>query len=307
VLVREATDLALAPQQEGGADIKESTAATFMKDVVEASRERPVLVDFWAPWCGPCRQLTPILEKIVTEAKGRMSLVKINVESQQALARQMGVQSVPMVYLFSQGQPVDGFPGAMSESQVRAFCQPWLVMESSPIDALIEMARAAQDAEDWHSARAFYDQAHTLAPGDPRVSLGLALCAIRLGDVSDARALWATVPLAHQDSSAGRLVRAALHLAEQSEGMEGDQEQLVQAALAANPHDPELRFNWAMACVAHQDYEAAVDQLLHLVAQDREWSNQKARKQLVTMFESLGFEHPVSVQGRKQLAKLLFS
>jgi putative thioredoxin len=297
----------LTSQREADADIKESTAATFMKDVIEASRERPVLVDFWAPWCGPCQQLTPILEKIVTEAKGRLSLVKINVEAQQALAQQMGVQSVPMVYLFSQGQPVDGFAGAMPESQVRAFCQPWLAAETSPIDALIEQAHLAQDAEDWHGARAHYDEAQVLAPEDPRVLLGLALCAVRLGDVPSARDLWATIPAVHQDSSAGRLVRAALQLAEQSQQMESDQEQQVQAALAANPHDPELRFTWAMACVARQDYETAVDQLLQLVVQDLEWSHQKARKQLVTMFESLGFEHPVSVKGRKQLAKILFS
>jgi putative thioredoxin len=291
-----------------GADnlIVDTTTRNFGKDVIEASRHVPVLVDFWAPWCGPCKQLTPVLENAVRAARGAVKLVKMNIDEEPEVAQQLRIQSIPAVYAFRNGQPVDGFMGAIPESQVKAFIAR-LAGETgpSPAEELIEIGREAFEAGDLSRAAQAFAQAAQEEPGNPAAVAGLARCYIAAGDFDRARQTLALVrPDARGDAEISA-AQAALSLAEKAESL-GDIAEL-RAKVEANPKDHQARFDLALALNARGDREGAVDQLLTSIEYDRNWNDQAARKQLVEFFDAYGPKDEITLSGRRRLSSILFS
>jgi putative thioredoxin len=290
---------------EHGADlIKNTTTQDFMRDVVEASGERPVLVDFWAPWCGPCKQLTPVLEKVVRAAKGAIGLVKLNIDEHPEIPGQMGVQSIPAVFAFKDGRPVDGFMGALPESQLNAFIAR-LIGESVDDDADIEAAEAALEAGDVNTAAQAFGEILQNDAENMQALGGLTKCYIKTGDLDRAEQTLALVPPAKAESAPVVSARAALELARKA-GDTGDVESL-RAKVAENPGDPQARFDLALALNAKGDRQSALDELLTLVAKNRAWNDDAARKQLVQFFDAWGPADPVTAAGRQKLSSLLFA
>ncbi|MGH6736533.1 MAG: tetratricopeptide repeat protein [Methyloceanibacter sp.] len=295
---------------EGGAGspvadlIKDTTTQDFMRDVVEASREVPVLVDFWAPWCGPCRQLTPVLEKAVRAAKGAIRLVKLNIDEHPQIPGQMGVQSIPAVFAFQGGRPVDGFMGALPESRVNAFIAR-LIGETADQSADIEAAEAALAAGDVNTAAQAFGTILQSDAENAQAAAGLAKCYIKTGDLVRAEQTLALVPPTKADSAPVASARAALELARKA-GEAGDVESL-RAKLAADPNDVQARFDLALALNAKGDRQGALDELLTLVAKHRAWNDDAARKQLVQLFDAWGPSDPATVAGRQRLSSLLFA
>ena len=290
---------------EPGAElIRNSTTQDFMRDVIEASRETPVLVDFWAPWCDPCKQLTPVLESVVRGAKGAVRLVKLNIDEHPEIPGQMGVQSVPAVFAFKDGKPVDGFMGALPESRVKAFVAR-LVGESVDEAADIEAAEAALEAGDVNAAAQAFG---TILQGDPenmQALAGLTKCYIKTGDLDRAEQTLALVPPDKTDDAPVTGARAALDLARKTEDA-GDVDSLS-ASVAANPNDPQLRFDLALALNAKGDRQGATDALLAIVSRNRTWNDDAARKQLVQFFDAWGPNDPATASGRQKLSSLLFA
>ena len=285
--------------------IKEGSDASFMKDVVEASKTQPVLVDFWATWCGPCRQLTPALEKAVRAAKGAVKLVKIDVDRNPAYAGQLRVQSIPTVYAFVNGQPVDGFQGAVPESQLKAFIDKLTGGASgdSGIEQLLSLGEESLSLNDLGGAAQAFAQVLTLEPGHEKAIAGMARVYLADGDADQARQ---TIAMAPADSKEPLVqsVRAQLSLA--SAAPAGADAEL-EARLAADPNDHQARFDLAQARAAAGDLAGAVDHLLKIVAADREWNDQAARKQLLTVFEAAGASSEIARDGRRRLSSLLFA
>ena len=286
--------------------IVDTTTQTFARDVIEASRDVPVIVDFWAPWCGPCKQLTPVLESAVKAARGAVKLVKMNIDDHPAVAQQLRIQSIPAVYAFKNGQPVDGFMGALPESQVKAFIAG-LTGDTgpSPAEELIEIGREAHEAGDLSRAAQAFAQAAQEEPGNPAAVGGLARCYIEAGDLDRARQTLALVRPDGRNDPDFAAAEAALSLAEKA-GDLGDIAEL-QAKVDANPKDHQARFDLALALNARGDKEGAVDQLLISVEYDRNWNEQAARKQLVEFFDAYGPKHEVTLSGRRRLSSILFS
>jgi putative thioredoxin len=288
--------------------VADTTTQTFVKDVIEASKQQPVLVDFWAPWCGPCKQLTPILEKVVRAAKGKVKLVKMNIDEHPAIPGQMGIQSIPAVIAFSNGQPVDGFMGALPESQVIGFIER-LVKE--PLGGGAEGADMLKDAEaalaqgDAAGAAGLYAQLAAKEPENVAALAGLVRSYVLTGALDQARQTLALIPEAKQNDSAVAAARAALELAEQAKavGPIGELEQKV----AANPADHQARFDLAVALNAKGRREDAAEHLLTIVKRDRKWNDDAARKQLVQFFDAWGPTDPATVEGRKRLSSILFA
>jgi putative thioredoxin len=284
--------------------IKETTTQTFITDVVEASRKVPVIVDFWAPWCGPCRQLTPILEKTVKAARGGVRLVKMNIDEHPEVAGQLGVQSIPAVFAFKNGQPIDGFMGALPESQVRAFIQrimgPGAVAETG-----LDEANAAFDAGDIGGAAAQYAAILQSDPDNIEAIAGLAKCYIATGDFARAEQTLALTPPAKQAAEAYLSAKAALELAKKA-GAKPDLQGL-EKAIAANPRDWESRFKLAIALNAKGKRNEAMDHLFEIVRKDRAWNDDAARKQLVEFFEAWGAKDRLTQAGRQRLSSLLFA
>jgi putative thioredoxin len=294
------------PAAPAAADvIKDATTKTFMKDVIEASLKVPVIVDFWAPWCGPCKQLGPILEKLVRQAAGMVRLVKINVDENQDIAAQMRVQSIPMVYAFKGGQPVDGFAGALPESQVKLFIDRLTGGAKAPLDLALDDAKAALEAGDASGAAAIYAQVLAQDSTNPAAVGGLIRAAVASGDVK--RAKQVANGLSEKMRSMPEIAAglAALELAEQT-AESGDVGALMEK-VAHSPNDLQARFELALALYGRGRNEAAVEQLLDLVKRDRKWNDEAARKQLVKIFEALGPTDPITVSGRRQLSSILFS
>ncbi|MGK2922351.1 MAG: thioredoxin [Methyloceanibacter sp.] len=290
---------------EHGADlIKNTTTQDFMRDVVEASGERPVLVDFWAPWCGPCKQLTPVLEKVVRAAKGAIGLVKLNIDEHPEIPGQMGVQSIPAVFAFKDGRPVDGFMGALPESQLNAFIAR-LIGESVDDAADIEAAEAALEAGDVNTAAQAFGEILQNDAENMQALGGLTKCYIKTGDLDRAEQTLALVPPAKAESAPVASARAALELARKADDT-GDVESL-RAMVAENPGDPQARFDLALALNAKGDRQSALDELLTLVAKNRAWNDDAARKQLVQFFDAWGPADPVTAAGRQKLSSLLFA
>jgi putative thioredoxin len=289
--------------------IKDADITTFMNDVVNASLQTPVLVDFWAPWCGPCKTLTPILEKVVNAAGGKVKLVKVNIDDpkNQPLAQQMRISSIPAVYAFKRGQPVDGFMGALPESQVKQFVAQLIggAVGPSPAEALLAEAKAALEQGDAQTAQEIYQELLHVDPSSPDALAGLAKMAIDAGQFDAARELLGKVPSEHGRHAEVQSARAALDVAEQAARNAGPVGEL-RAKVAANPADHQVRFDLAMALYAGGERAAAIDELLEIVRRDRKWNDDGARKQLVQFFEAMGFNDPLSVDGRKRLSQLLF-
>jgi putative thioredoxin len=291
---------------DGGADlIKDTTTKDFVRDVVEASRQVPVLVDFWAPWCGPCRQLTPVLEKAVHAAKGAVKLVKLNIDEHPQIPGQMGVQSIPAVFAFQDGKPVDGFMGALPESRVSDFIARLIGQESDDGKSELEAAEAALVAGDVNSAAQIFGEVLQKDAESAEAAAGLARCYIKMGDLTRAEQTLALVPAAKAESPAAASVRAALDLAKK--GADAGDVSALRAKLDADPNDHQARFDLALALNAKGDHEGALDALLAIVAKNRGWKDEAARKQLLQLFEAWGGADPVTVTGRQRLSSLLFA
>ena len=287
--------------------VTETTTQTFVKDVIEASKQQPVLVDFWAPWCGPCKQLTPILEKVVRAAKGTVKLVKMNIDEHPAIPGQMGIQSIPAVIAFSNGQPVDGFMGALPESQVTDFIKR-LVKEPIEADDSTEALKTAEEVlahGDAATAASIFAEIAAAEPENVAAFAGMVRAYVKAGELEQAKQTLALIPPAKQNDSAVATARAALELAEQAKavGPVGDLEQKI----AANPADHQARFDLAVALNAKGRREEAAEHLLTIVRRDRKWNDDAARKQLVQFFDAWGFADPAAVEGRKKLSSILFS
>jgi putative thioredoxin len=287
---------------------KDVTTATFMTDVIDASHDVPVIVDFWAPWCGPCKQLGPIIEKAVREAKGAVRLVKIDIDKNQELAAQMRIQSIPAVYAFKDGRPVDGFVGALPESQVKQFVQKLAKLGggSSPIEEGLAMAKEALAEGDAATAANIWQQIVQHEPGNVEALAGLAKLAIQKKDLARAREWLARIPAADANHAEASAARAALELAEAGEKAAGGVGDL-RRRLEADPKDHQARLDLASALFATGEREEAVDQLLDLVRRDRAWNEEAGRKQLVKFFEAMGPTDPLTVAARRRLSSILFS
>jgi len=299
-------DTPILNQGGGEADlIKNTTTKDFLRDVIEASREVPVLVDFWATWCGPCRQLTPILEKAVRAAKGAVRLVKLNIDEHPQIPGQMGVQSIPAVFAFQDGRPVDGFMGALPESRVNDFIARLIGDSAGDTAADLEAAEAALSAGDVNSAAQLFGEVMQKDRENAQALAGLAKCYVKTGDLVRAEQTLALVPPAKVDSSPVASARAALELARKTPAA-GDIETL-RAKLAADPKDPQARFDLALALSAKGDRSGALDELLAVVAKNRSWNDDAARKQLLQLFDAWGPADPSTIAGRQRLSSLLFA
>jgi putative thioredoxin len=286
--------------------IKDTTTQTFMKDVIEESRRQPVLVDFWAPWCGPCKQLTPVLEKVVKAAKGKVKLVKMNIDEHPAVAGQLGIQQIPAVFAFSNGQPADGFLGAQTESVVKAFIERLTKGKIGAEEAdLLKTADDALAKNDPTRAAEIFAQVLSEDGSNIAALGGLARAYIATGALEQAKQTLAMVPETKNSDPAVAAARAAIELAEQSQslGSVSDLEQKV----AANPADHQARFDLALALNAKGKRQEAVDQLLTIVKRDRKWNEDGARKQLVQFFDAWGPTDEATVEGRKRLSSVLFA
>ena len=287
--------------------IKDTDEKNFAKDVLQASREAPVIVDFWAPWCGPCKTLGPILEKTVTAARGKVRLVKIDIDKSPRIAQQLRIQSIPAVYAFHNGQPVDGFVGALPESQVKAFVNRLAgAAGPGPIEEVLAEAKAAAVAGDQQGAIHVYQEVLAQEPDHPAALGGLAKLLAQAGQLDQAKQLLAKVPADQANHAEVAGAKAAVALAEQTSGAGGDTAELKQK-LAANPADHQARFDLALALLKANQREQAVDELLELVRRDRNWNEQAARSQLVKLFEAFGPTDPLTKSGRRRLSSLLFA
>jgi putative thioredoxin len=287
--------------------IKDTTTQTFVQDVIEESKRQPVLIDFWAPWCGPCRQLTPILEKAVRAAKGKVKLVKMNIDEHPQIPGQMGIQSIPAVIAFAGGRPADGFMGAVPESQVTAFIEKLTKGMPGPASVvdLLKEAEAAIAEGDHASAAQVYAEILQDDPTNIAALAGLARCYVETGAIDQAKNTLAMIPEAKRNDAAVKAVQAAIELSEQAKSL-GPVTELEQK-IAANPADHQARFDLAIALNAQGNRLNAANHLLDIVKSDRKWNDDGARKQLVQFFEAWGGADEATVEGRKRLSSILFS
>jgi putative thioredoxin len=286
--------------------IKDTTTQAFVKDVVEESKKQPVLVDFWAAWCGPCKQLTPILEKAVRAAKGKVKLVKMNIDEHPAIPGQMGIQSIPAVIAFVNGQPADGFMGALPESQVTAFLERVTKDRiGGEAQDVLKAADAALAEGDYAGAADLYAEVLAEDNGNVQALAGLARCYVETGAIEQAKQTLALVPEPKRNDAAVVAAKAALDLAEQAKSL-GPMAEL-EAKVAANPLDHQARFDLALALNGKGKRLEALEHLIGIVRRDRKWNDDGARKQLVQFFDAWGPTDEATIEGRKRLSSILFA
>ncbi len=298
---------AAAPLAKTANPVKEVTTASFRADVLTASQRQPVLVDFWAPWCGPCKQLAPALERAVADAGGKVALVKMNIDEHPQIATQLGIQSIPAVFAFDRGQAVDGFVGALPESQIRGFIERLVGPLESGSAALLAEADEAAAKGDAAGAAAIYAEILAEDPAEAKAIGGLAKLQVAAGQLEQAKALLATAPApapGKDQDPAVAAAWAALRLAEQASNV-GELAPL-ERAVAANPDDHKARYDLAVALSAKGDREGAADQLLEIIKRDRKWNDEAARKQLLQLFEAWGLMDPATVAARRKLSSIWF-
>lgn len=295
-----------AGQAATGDIVKDTDTARFTQDVIQASQQALVLVDFWAAWCGPCKQLTPILEKVVRSYNGKVRLVKLNVDEHPAIPGQLRIQSLPTVYAFRDGRPLDGFMGAQPESSVKEFIDRLLGADAgNDIDSLIAAAAEQLQANDLQGAAEIYAAVLQEDNKNFKALAGLANCYLKSGDAGRAEQTLALVPPDKQSTAEVTQVKAAIQLALRAGS--GTDTRALEAKVAANPNDHQARIDLAMALASGGANEQAVDQLLEAFRRDRNWNDQAARKELLQLFEAWGSTDPVTIAGRRKLSSLLFS
>lgn len=287
--------------------IKDTTTDTFMADVIEASKEVPVLVDFWAPWCGPCRNLTPVLENVVNAAKGAVKLVKMNIDDHPQVAGQLGVQSIPAVFAFKDGRPVDGFMGALPESQVKSFIERILgdAAPGAEQEKILDDGDALLAAGSLDEAAGAYATVLREDDSNTRAIAGIAKVLVEKGELDGARQTLAVAPPELAEDPAIKSAAAAIALAEKA-GETGELDGLRNAVDAA-PDDLQARFDYALALNGAGERDAAAKELIEIVRRDREWNEDGARVQLLEFFEVWGAKDPATQNGRRMLASVLFA
>jgi putative thioredoxin len=286
--------------------VRDTTTAGFSSDVIRESRNQPVLVDFWAPWCGPCRQLTPALEKVVREAKGRVKLVKMNIDEHPSIPGQLGIQSIPAVIAFKNGQPVDGFMGAVPESQIRDLIDRVAGADGgNRIEAALAAATEARGKGDLHAATELYSAVLAEAPDNIDAAAALATILYESGDAEGAGEILAGIPADKADHPELVAIRARMELDKEVAAL-GNPAELEQR-LAANPRDHQARFDLAMIQNARGERDAAADNLLAIMKTDRGWKDDGARQQLLRFFEAWGMMDEATLAARRKLSSLLFS
>ncbi|HCK83332.1 MAG TPA: co-chaperone YbbN [Hyphomonadaceae bacterium] len=286
--------------------VKDGSDQGFIADVIEASRATPVIVDFWAPWCGPCKTLAPAIERAVRAAGGKVKLVKINIDEHPGVAGQLGVRSIPAVYAFDKGRPVDGFTGAVPESQVKLFIDRLTgAGADEDIEALLEQAAESLALGDLGGAAQSFASALQLDPANTKAIAGMARLYLQSGDPEQARAVLEMAPPEKAGDAEIASVRAALDLAASSASA-GDSGELA-LKVANNPGDLQARYELAEALSARGELESASEQLLAIIAKNREWNEDAARKQLLKIFEAAGPASEIAKQGRRKLSAILFS
>ncbi len=302
------TPAAAAPAASG-ALISDTTTATFARDVLEASRDLPVLVDFWAPWCGPCKQLTPIIEKVVTEAGGRVKLVKMNIDDHPSIAGQLGIQSIPAVVAFVGGRPADGFMGAVPESQIRAFIEkiagPMIDDQAAEIEAALAEAKQLLDAGDLQNAGGIFASVLQVEPESLPARAGLAEVMIASDALDQAREILSELS---DEQKAEPQVSALLKRLDQiDEARKLGDPKALEAALLADPDDHAARLNLAKIRNVEGDRQAAADHLLTIMRRDRTFEDDGARRALVAFFEVWGPADPATLSARRKMSAILFA
>ncbi|MEO1241420.1 MAG: thioredoxin [Pseudomonadota bacterium] len=291
--------------------IKDASVETFEADVLTASMSAPVVVDFWADWCGPCKQIAPVLEKAVMAAGGKVRLVKVDIDKNQMLASQLRIQSIPTVYAFFQGRPVDGFQGAVPESEIKAFIDrlTQLAGEAAGPDEGIEdylnAGDAALDEGDIAAAAQLFGQVAQAEAGNIRALAGLARCHLATGDIEQAKQTLELAPPDKRNDPLLASVEASIALADGAP--QGGDISALKAAADADPSNLQAQFDLAGALIGSGAMEPAMDALLAIIERDREWNEEAARKKLLTLFDALGPAHPATARGRRRLSSVLFS